>query len=463
MDPAPVAPPRAAWLGPAAVAYLVVVLAIALAGARPLGHDEAVYALGARSLLAHEPALPLHRSIGMVVLDLPGVWLGGSELAVRLPFAVIALGYLALLYRIARRGFGADAAALAVAVQVINPEFSWRAGEALSDIPAAACLLAVVAALTTPRPRPVVAGVAAAAACYVRYASAPVVAVILAVVLLTHPAARRATLAAGAVALALLVPFFAWSHAATGSMFGVLEESQRMARRDYPGQGAWFYLRAWPVTLAGPVAGAVAAVGAAVAVAAWWRRRTDDAGRLGRLLGAVAIGQLGLLGWRVHGEARFVTLAVTALVAVGAGWLAGGPAWRRRAAVALVVAGAVPSAAWTTIRVRRLGDERAAIVAAARAIAVDRGDARCVVYATEAPIAAWYSGCRAQRVDGWGPDPAAAVGVPRVYLADAVRLRYHATGWIDPTDARFGWRPVPTARPTEAWAWRATVAIAPSP
>lgn len=438
----------------ATIAYAVVVAACALLPARPLGHDEAVYALGARALLDDGgAALPLHRSIGMAVVTTPGVVAGGGELALRVPFALIGLAYLALLGSFTRRHFGAAAAALAMAAQATNPEFAWRSAEALSDVPSALCLLGLVAALASPRPRWYLAGPAAAAACYVRYASAPTVAVIFLGAWLLVPTARTATAQAAACAAALLVPFLVWSHATTGSPLGVLREGERRAGRAYAGQGLLFYLRAWPVRLAGPAVGVIAALGLVVGIAGW-RRPLDHAARVRRLLLVVAVGQIVLLGWRVHGEARFVTFALTALVVVGASWLAAA-ASRWRIAVAVTACLAVPMAAWTLIRLDELAAARAPAVAAARAIARDRGGARCVVYATEAPMVAWYSGCRAVSVDGWGVIPSAAAGAPQVYLLDADGLRFPMPAAR--ADAYFGWRALPLAR-RDARLWRATTA-----
>ncbi|MBK9030846.1 MAG: glycosyltransferase family 39 protein [Myxococcales bacterium] len=436
-------------------AYLLVVLALALAPTRPLGHDEAVYALGARDLVdGGGDGLPLHRSIGMMAAAAPGVLAGGGELALRLPFALYALAYVGLIAALTRRTFGATAAVIAIAVQVTIPEFSWRAAEALSDIPAALGLLALVAALAGPRPRPIVAAAAAAAACYLRYASAPVVAVVMVAAFVIYPERRRAIVIAAALALALLVPFFVWSRAITGSVLGVLHEGERLARRDYPGHGLVFYLRAWPVRLAGPVAGLIAAAGVVVGLAAW-RRSVDPAVQLRRLLVVAALGQIVLLGWRVHGEARFITFALTALIVVAASWLAAAPA-RARIALALAAVAAVPSAVWTLRRLDQLARDRAPAVVAARAIAADRAGRPCLVYTTEPPMVAWYSGCRAAQVDGWGLDVRPAIGVAPVYLLDAVGLRFRMPGAV--AADRLGWAPLATGHP-RAWAWRATRAV----
>lgn len=452
--PAVADPRRVRALLVATIAYAVVVAACALIPTRPLGHDEAVYALGARALVDDGgAALPLHRSIGMAVVTAPGVAAGGGELALRVPFAMIGLAYLALLGSFTRRHFGAAAAALAMAAQATNPEFAWRSAEALSDVPSALCLLGLVAALASPRPRWYLAGPAAAAACYVRYASAPTVAVIFLGAWLLVPTARKATAQAAACAAALLVPFLVWSHATTGSTLGVLREGERRAGRAYAGQGLLFYLRAWPVRLAGPTVGAIAALGLVVG-SGGWRRPRDHAARVRRLLLVAAVGQIVLLGWRVHGEARFITFALTALVVVGASWLAAAPP-RWRIAVAVTACLAVPMAAWTLIRLDELAAARAPAVAAARAIARDRRGAPCVVYATEAPMVAWYSGCRAVPVDGWGVIPGAAAGAPQVYLLDADGLRFPMPAAR--ADADFAWQALPLGR-RDARLWRATTA-----
>ena len=457
---APVATPRhARALVAATIAYAVLLAACALLPARPLGHDEAVYALGARALIDDGgAALPLHRSIGMAVVTAPGAVAGGGELALRVPFALIGLGYLALIGVFARRHFGAAAAALAMAVQATNPEFAWRSAEVLSDVPSALCLLGLVAALASPRPRWYLAGPAAAAACYVRYASAPTVAVVFAGAWLLLPTTRKATVQAAACAAALLLPFLVWSHATTGSTLGVLREGERRAGRAYPGPGLVFYLRAWPVRLAGPGVGVVAALGLVVGLATW-RRPLAHAARVRRLLLLAAVGQIVLLGWRVHGEARFITFALTALVLVGSSWLAAATS-RWRIAVAVTACLAVPMAAWTLIRLERLAASRAPAVAAARVVAGDRGGDPCVVYATEAPMVAWYSGCRAVPVDGWGVDPTHAAGAARVYLLDADGLRFPLPAAR--ADAHFAWRALPSGR-RDAQLWRATTAASAAP
>lgn len=450
-----------ARLAALATLYALVVLAILIARPRSLGHDEAVYAVGARGLIEGHPAdeFPLHRSIGMRVLAAPGLALGGGERAMRLPFVAIALAYLAAVHAIARARFGARAAALALALIATTSLWQWRAGEALSDIPAALALLGLVGLAAGPPTawRALAAAACAALAVYLRYASAPVVAAIFVAALIGAPARWRWLAGAALGALALLAPFLVWSHDRTGSIVGVLTTGERFAARRYPFEGLVYYLRAWPIVLAGPVTGVAAALGAVAGIAAWRRgwRAADDEARARRLLATAGLAQIVLLGWRVHGEARFVIFAMTALAMVAAAWLAEDPR-RWRAGLLAVALTALPSAVWTITRVDRLAASRVGFRHAAAAIRADAAGADCQVFSTEVPMTIWYTGCATVQVDGWGLDPARARG-ERSYLLEARGLPRSIGDAGARTQARLGWQPIACAAPD--WCvWRATPA-----
>lgn len=462
----------ARWVTGVTLVYLLVVLAVALAPARGLGHDEAVYAVGARGMLHGDAAdhLPMHRSIGMKVLAAPGVVAGGGELAIRAPFALLACVYLAVVWVIARRWFGAGAAALAVAVQATMAPWQWRAAEALSDVPSALALLGMLAlclradegggaadAHRRAWARAVAAGVLGAAACYVRYASAPAVAAIAMVTLLDDPRRWRWLALAGVAGLAAITPFFVWSASETGSILGVLDEGERMARRAYPGEGLVYYATTWPWKLAGPVAGVVAAIGVVVGLAGWragWRDATP-AQRARRMIVAAGLGQLLALGWRVHGETRFVFFAMTCFAIAGVSWIAG-EARRWKVAVVVVALAAVPSALWTWRWLDRLAERRVPVREAAAAIVRDRGGERCVAFSTEVPMVVWYAGCHTWQVDGWGLPVRLAVGAPKIYLNEARGLPRSIGGVEAETRAALGWTPVACADPARWCVWRAT-------
>ena len=425
---------------------LAVVLGFGLARARPLGHDEATYALGAHGLSDRDAAdeYPVYRPRAMPLLLAPGVLAGGAPWQLRLPFALGAVGYALLVMAVARRLGGRRAAALAFATQVTAAPWLWRACEALSDLPAAAALVAMTLIAIDdgdrPRARPsawLQFAALGAAAIYLRYASAPTVAVIGLAALVVYPARWRQVVLAGLAVAAAVVPVLWWSHAVTGHATGVLELSVKMGRREYPGQGLWYYLTHWPTTVAGPVMGVIALVGLVAGLAAW-RRGEPRPGladvdvdadlvaqgelarhrhRARRFLVIAAIGQLLLLGWRVHGEGRYVFFAMSTLTALGAAWLAGRPRRAMIAAVVIAVA-AVPSAVLTCWQLERLADQRAGFVAATAALRADAGGRRCMVLTGNVPQAVWYTGCHGH--PSWGPpEDELLAWYPRVYLIEA--------------------------------------------
>lgn len=450
------------WLVAGAAAVLAAVLLIGLVRPRPLGHDEATYAVGARALLAGDAAdgYPIYRPLAMPLLLVPGVAAGGDAWTVRLPFALGAVGYALVVTALARRvaaggasGAGttaATAAALAFAAQVTAAPWLWRACEALSDLPAAAALLGMtlLAIDDAARPRPrawawALFAALAIAAIYLRHASAPAVALVGGATFVLVPARRRAVALAAVAIAAAVVPLLVWSHAVTGRMTGVLELSVKMGRREYPGEGLWYYLTHWPTTVAGPVMGAIAIVGVVAGVAAW--RRGGDRAR--RLLVVAALGQIVALGWRVHGEGRYVFFATSALTVLGAAWLAARPRAATVAAWAIAIA-AVPSAAVTVRHLERLAGQRAGFVRAAAAIRADAGGERCLVVTGNVPQAIWYARCHGRIA--WGPpDDATLAAFPRVYLLAAA-------GQVRQPDAAtlvrpgFRWRPL-ACETTPAW------------
>jgi len=405
-----------AFLVVALVWVALVGLAVAIAGGG-LGNDEAQYALGARQLFG-DPGdpYPLFRSIGMRVLAAPGVLAGGGELAIRIPFVLVAIAYAALVWRLARRLGGEQAAMLALAVQVSSAPWLTRTGEALSDIASAGLLLALVELVAGDLARPQArarawVGVAAAgaAAFYVRYGSAPLVALLIAAVVIAFPTRRRAALAAAAGIAIAVLPFFVWSASRTGSVLGVLRVSETAANREYVGDGLLWYLSRWPSEVAWPAMAAAAAVGIVIGL-----RRPG----IPRVLAVAAIAQIVLLGLRVHGESRYVFFAMSALTVVGAAWIAERPRLRT-GMLALCALSAVLGAGFAIARADRMAHRRAAMVTAAAAVRADARGARCLVYTGTQPQVAWYTRCRTHLI-GQGEAPFdAARGYPRVYLLSA--------------------------------------------
>jgi len=230
-----------------------------------------------------------------------------------------------------------------------------------------------------------------------------------------------------------------------------------MGNRRYYGEGLVFYLRTWPLQLAGPVTGVVAALGLGVGLQAWRSglRAATVEKRARRLFATAALGQIVLLGWRAHGEPRFLFFALTALTIVGAGWLAAGPR-RWRAALIAVALTAVPSAVWTLVTIDRTIDRRAAIMEAMAAVRADAAGVPCVAYSTEVPMVVWYAGCTTVQVDGWGIDVARARAAPApVYLLEAQGLMRSLADAQAATAAALGWREVACGDRNRWCVWRA--------
>ena len=438
---------------PIALAWVAIVGLVAAIVGGGLGNDEAQYALGARDLLEGAPdPYPLFRSVGMRLLAAPGVIAGGGEVAIRLPFVVIAVAYAALVWHVARRLAGEQAAAVAVAVQVTAAPWLTRTGEALSDIAAAALVLAMIALVVDDVARPRArarawAGVAAAgaAAFYVRYGSAPVVALVMAGVLVAYPARRKAALGAGLALALAVVPFLVWSEARTGSVLGVLRTSEEAANRAYVGDGLWWYVTRWPWAVAGPVMGAVAAIG----VAAGARR-----GGVARLCVVVALGQIVLLGLRAHGEARYVFFATSALTIAGAAWIAARPRVRA-VTLALSAVSAVVGGGLAIARVDRVAHRRAGLVAASLAVRADARGERCLVYTGTQPQVAWYSGCRTHLVGGDQAPAVGARGFARVYLVAAEGAPRQPESGARASSPELAFRPLASGEDPDWFVWRA--------
>lgn len=466
---------REGRLAIAAAVVLGVVLVIGLVRPRPLGHDEATYAVGARALVESDPAddYPVYRPRAMPPLLVPGVVAGGDAWALRLPFALGAFGYAALVMAVARRLGGARAAALAFATQVTAAPWMWRACEALSDLPAAAALVGMTLLAIDEGPRDrarawawALFAALGAAAIYLRYASAPTVAVIGVAALVVYPRRWRAIVLAGVAVAAAVVPLLVWSHAVTGTVTGALELSVKMGRREYAGEGLVYYATHWPTTVAGPVMGVIALLGVGWGLAAWWpasasrpglvdvdvdpaetARSTSARTRARRLLVVAALGQILLLGWRVHGEGRYVFFATSTSTALGAAWLVARPRRARIATWTLAIA-AIPSAVITVRQLEHLGAQRVAFVRASSALRTAAAGGSCIVLTGNVPQAIWYTRCHVH--PSWGaPEEWMFAGYDRVFLIEAAgQVRQPDAATLVRPGVR--WRPI-ACEPSPRW------------
>jgi 4-amino-4-deoxy-L-arabinose transferase-like glycosyltransferase len=219
-----------------------------------LGHDEAAFALTARGQAP--PGSWLYRSDGTVAIARIGIALGGAEWQMRLTSSVLNALAIVAVYAVGRAAFSPRTGAWAAAVIAGAHPMVLRSAEMLSDLPAMAGILGGIALLVSeldrddgPRWRIVLAAPLLAAAFYVRYGSAPVVALALAlvtaawlVIVVIAPIyyrhindARAPLLDAGAVmreasagrpciAVALIVPQLMWYSPCRVVAVGILED-----------------------------------------------------------------------------------------------------------------------------------------------------------------------------------------------------------------------------------------------
>jgi len=369
----------------AVVAWLAVGV-LALASGPPLGHDEAAYAVAARG---DAPAWH-YRSTGMIAIARAGLALGGSECVLRALALALSVGVLIAAYALGRAAFSSRTGAWAAAVLATAHPMAARSAELIGDLPATACLLAGVAVLIGELERERIrwrlmwAAPLFAAAFYVRYGSAPVIALVavLALVLYAERLACAPVAATVALTTLLVVPHFAWSLHTTGSLFGILAASASMPRRAYLGEGLVSYLTANPFWFYGALVAPVMVAG----LAALRSRR-----RAGWFVVALALGQIVMLGLESHAQPRYVFFATALLVIAGVDVL------REIALPRLAVA--TIALAWLGIAIlivpydARLARQRHVLYAAAEAIRKDAAGQPCAIAANVAPQLIWATRC----------------------------------------------------------------------
>jgi 4-amino-4-deoxy-L-arabinose transferase-like glycosyltransferase len=392
------------------VAFAAATAAVIAKGA-PFEYDEAVYASKARALSggAAASAWSPHRAPALPVIGAAIVRLGGRA---EWPFRAIGLlsGIALLLaaWACARRLFGALAGVLAAGVLAGAYTIVGRSAQFLTDVPAAAALLAATIFILRPEKRaPAIAALFLLLAFYLRYGSAVPVAA-----LAVFAACRRrdrAALAGLGVLVAGLVPHAIVATRDFGAPWGVLAYTSRVAGRAYAGQGLLAYARWFPYRLAGPVAAVAMAAGIAFGIA---RRHP---------LLAVALAHVVAIGLADHGEPRFVFFPVALLAILGAGCAASFAARRseqrlearagappdstarpravaaRAAALTVLVAsiaiGGVAAARTTERSARGREAAKAAGLALARDARASGAGRPCAATASQAAVVGWYSGC----------------------------------------------------------------------
>ena len=386
----------AAMLGWASIAVMNLV------AGPPLGHDEAAFANLARGGLDTW----LYRSRGTARLAELGVAIGGADWQMRLASAVAGLGLILAVFAVGRAVFGAGTGAWAAAVIAGAHPMVVRNTDLLGDLPAAAAVVLGMAVLAGelsrsdgPRWRVVLAAPAFAAAFYLRYGSAPVIAIAgLAALglwwrsIATRPWPIVATVAAFA---ALMVPHGVHSLQVTGTVLGVLRLSSGVPRRDYVGEGLVTYLTSNPFVYYG-------ALVAPLMIAAFGGLGRTLRSRAAWFLAIVALGQLIAIGLHSHAQPRYVFVAVALLVVLGVETLSA--IARPRLALAAVGAAWLGVALATVHHDREIARSRDTILAAAAAIVADRRGAPCIVIAGKVPQLMWYTRCDGELIDKAGPE-----------------------------------------------------------
>jgi hypothetical protein len=379
----------AAMLGWTAIAV------VSLVTGPPLGHDEAAFAIVARG---DAPAW-LYRSRGVTLLAELGVALGGADWQLRLASALTGLAVIPAVFAVGRAVFDARTGAWAAAILAGAYPMVSRNAELLGDLPATAAVLAGLAILAGelgradgPRRRLVLAAPAFAAAFYVRYGSAPVIAIagLAACVLWWRPIRARPwpALATAAAFAGLLVPHVVQSLHRTGTVLGILRASSEVPRRAYWGEGLVTYVTSNPLTYHGVLVAPVLV--AAIFGLARLRHRAAW------FLAAVALGQLVVIGVQSHAQPRYVFIAIALLVVLGVARLRDVARPRAPRAALAAVAAAWLGAAITVASIHhRVGRKRASITTAAATLRGHRTLPACVVIAGTGPQLTWYSGCAA--------------------------------------------------------------------
>ncbi|MEO8550939.1 MAG: hypothetical protein ABI678_13230 [Kofleriaceae bacterium] len=293
-------------------------------------------------------------------------------------------------FALGRAAFDAKTGAWAAAVLAGAHPLAIRSAELIGDLPATGCLLGAVAILIGElerervRWRVVAAAPLFAAAFYLRYGSAPVIAMIgvLAVILYARRLACVPIAVMALVAALLVVPHVVHSIHATGSPLGILSVSAHMPRRAYVGEGLVTYVTSNPFRFYGALVAPVMIAGGLSLVrvrrrAAWF-------------VVLLALGQFVSLGIQSHAQPRYVFFATALLVIAGVAMLR--PYLGRVAALVCALAwlgvaiAIVPYQHW-------LADQRAPLYAAAEAIRSDARERPCAIAANVAPQLIWITRC----------------------------------------------------------------------
>lgn len=426
-------PPRLRSAELALVGLGVVALIAALAyvlPVGPLGHDEAVYALKARSWLEGTPAtgFGVYRPVGMPVVGWVVLHISDSEVAFRAVATVLAVATAVTMWAIGRTMLSPAAALLGTGAFVVSESFLRRATEFLNDLTSAGMLLVAMFFVWFHFERYpnrwwlLAVAPAASAAYYLRYGTTlglVVIFVVAGAIWFRRLAeSRRQLMATAALLVVLLIPHFWYSQRLTGSFLGVF----RAARTAVGGGGGGLadYAEWFPEHLAGTF-GAIMMVGGVMfttmlVILAWRDSRHAPAARTASFLTVTAVVTTFLIGVFTHGEPRFVFLPLMALLLVGGqavavllGATAEIPHRAAAAALIAVVGYALATGAGSMHnRLDSITGSRDVLAETGSVIFLDAGGESCTVESAYIPQLTWYSVCATFGFGYDGPDGEAA-------------------------------------------------------
>lgn len=401
------------WLGLVAVALVFVRIVI---GGGELGHDEAAYALKARTWLdgAPDTGWSIHRGVGQSVVAATILPFSQSPVVLRLVSVFLSLATVVAVWGLGRAMGSNRVGIMAAGVFAVSYSFLRRGAEFLTDVPSTGLLVVVALLLwlwikwSGPGHSHLLwAAAVGAVAVYVRYQAILSLGLLaIAVGVVAWDKVRRSlavVVGAAGFGLFLLLPHFIYAVVTTGRPWGVFEATRQAGGRRYLGEGLVDYVRDFPDLLAGPLGAVAILVGLG-----WfgWGLLSGADRQTSLFLMIPALGQIAVLGLVSHGEPRFVFFPV-ALLAIAAGLACEhlrhriSPATYRTGAVAVAMA-MVISLALQGDRADRNAEARGrsidALVQAARVVETEAGG-RCGIVTGMQPQLTWLSGCPTEVFD----------------------------------------------------------------
>jgi 4-amino-4-deoxy-L-arabinose transferase-like glycosyltransferase len=384
----------------------------------PFSWDESAYAITTRHWVQGGPATGtgVTRPPILPILGVIPIAIGTQEWLFRVTGLLFGMGLVAAAWFLARSMAGGGAGLLSGLLVASAPSLQIDAGLFLTDVPATALLVLLLAGVwrafngTQPPGWGLVwLAPLAAAAFYTRYGAIVPLAAIALTIPVLWPAQVRASwrpvVATVALVGLLLAPHAVFATLQRGTPLGIVLTAQGAAAGDSFGSGLVQYLAWLPAELIGFVPGLAAVLGLVAGAShlarAVRRRGWDTRSRALGLLVIPALAQSLLLGLVALPQQRYVFLPMVLLVVAGALAAARVGAERGRPgrlAVGLVAAAGVIALLWSGVNMPSRAAGRTAFMEWERRAGLiirERGAGSCSILASDYPTMSWYSGCPA--------------------------------------------------------------------